>query len=140
MLALLILCTWGGSLTPSFPESALLCCPVKVQGPYSQVLQPVSGWASFPTLEPSEMAHLCLHHQGQLHCISQARQKGHSPKTYSQRGSWASSPTLMTPGVALPTTKGCESGRKRASALHSHHLRQVSGGANCPMLFPPGLD
>jgi hypothetical protein len=54
-IQLLLSCPQGWLPAPMPPEPAPLCCPVKVQGPFSQVLQPVRGWASFPAF--SGLAH-----------------------------------------------------------------------------------
>lgn len=74
----------GGSQAPTSPESAPLCYPVQVHGPLSQVLQTMRDWASFPAFIPSGPALLCLCHQGELHCDTQARYKSCSPECYSR--------------------------------------------------------
>lgn len=51
------------SPTPKPPKPVPLCCPVQLWGPLTQVLQPVSGWASSPVLHshPLEVgSFMCL--------------------------------------------------------------------------------
>lgn len=62
-----------GSPAPSHQSPALLCCPVLVQDPFSQVMQLVRGENSFPALTPLGLAHWYLHHQGQLYSAAQTR-------------------------------------------------------------------
>ena len=68
--SLLLSCPWCWLTGPVLPKPLSLCRPVKDR--LSQVLQPTQSWAH-PTLSPLGLAHPCLHHQGQLHCVAQAR-------------------------------------------------------------------
>jgi hypothetical protein len=106
----LLSCPWACSPVPMPLESAPLWCPIEAQGPLSQMLQPVRGWASSPTLRagspmpfPSGPAPLCCpgQTQGPLsnhHRWWTGRWGRGSPHTYSP--SWQ-----MSGG---------------ASSLHSH--------------------
>jgi hypothetical protein len=118
-----------GQLTYTTPsETAPLCCPVKVKGPLSQVLQPAKGWACSPT-RTLGLAHQCLHHQGQLHCVAQARSRISFPGHYSHWGGKTNFPAVMPLGPAIQTTTGGKQGSRKGiiPAPMSPHGREWQG-------------
>jgi hypothetical protein len=68
---------WAGLPAPTTPEIASLRC--QCTGPLSQVLQPEREWAPSSALTPLGLAHQCLYHHRQLHCVAQARCRTCSP-------------------------------------------------------------
>lgn len=83
--------------TPPPPELTLLCCPGKVQGPLSQVLQLVKGRAS--STELMTCGQLSLSARG-----GEGGGKG-APSLCQQMSGMVSSPTLASIGLSHPYSR-----------------------------------
>jgi hypothetical protein len=99
--ALLLSCHQDPLTCTHAPEPGPLCCPVKVQGPLSQVLQPMRGWASSLMLTPRDWLTCAI--RDQLHCVAL--------RTTESKGAGSAHPLSRSPRPVLLTAsigKGLE--------------------------------
>lgn len=134
----------AGSPTPMPPEPTPLCCSVKMQGPFPQVLQPLRGWTcspiSYPHMDRSSMpfppgpASLCCTGKMQDPVL---------PSTAAHEEGRASSPThihALGPSSSL-ITKGVEEWGRTSPSNHltvaGPSLPHISPRVGTPTPLPP---